>query len=43
MLVTYAVLLPVGLFGLETLALMVWLHYTSEPNKSGKKGKSNGR
>jgi hypothetical protein len=45
MLVIYGVLLPLGLFGLETLALTIWLHYTSEPkqNKLTKKGKTNGR
>jgi len=42
----YGVVIPFGVFGLETLILAVWLYKTSEPkpkqNKLTKKGKSNG-
>ena len=42
----YGLVLPFGLFGLETLVLAVWLYKTSEPEpkqiKLVKKGKSNG-
>ena len=44
--IIFGVIIPVGLFGLETLALIVWLRLTAEQtqqNKSIKKGKTNGR
>jgi len=45
--ILYGVVLPFGLFGLETIALTIWLHYSAQPkpkqNKLIKKGKTNGR
>jgi len=45
--ILYGVVLPFGLFGLETIVLAIWLHRTTAPkpkqNKLIKKGKTNGR
>jgi hypothetical protein len=42
--ILYAVVLPVSLFAIETIALTIWLYRTSEPNnKLIKKGNTNGR
>jgi hypothetical protein len=46
--IIFGVIIPVGLFGLETLALSIWLYKTTDlknnqHNKSNKKGKTNGR
>jgi hypothetical protein len=43
--IIFGVIVPVGLFGLETLILSVWLCQTTElkQNKTNKKGKTNGR
>jgi hypothetical protein len=41
--ILYAIVIPTALFGLETLALSIWVGLTSEPkpkrNKLTKKGK----
>ena len=43
--IIYGIVLPLGLFGLETLALTIWLYKTAnlKRNKTDKKGKTNGR
>jgi len=43
--ILYGIVLPFGLFGLETIIGIIWLYKTTDlkRNKLDKKGKTNGR